>query len=83
MHVDLTDVLRVLARKRGKHALWVEYSSDNFYAKDCDWILITENHSFADRLRRMKIARPWFRKEPLEILWTDNYSNLVEIIHFD
>jgi hypothetical protein len=78
-HFDFSPVVRALAREFGKQALWIKDVADhekgNSYS---DWILVTNNQAFLkDPFVNFRIA-PWRSLE--EILWTDDYSNLFQVV---
>jgi spermidine synthase len=79
LHFDFSPVIRALARESGKRALWIRDVSDrergNSYS---DWVLVTSNRMFLnDPFVNFRIA-PWPTLE--EILWTDDYSNLFQVV---
>ncbi|MCA9500760.1 MAG: hypothetical protein KC588_16310, partial [Nitrospira sp.] len=68
-----------LVREFGKQAFWIKDVADpekgNSYS---DWILVTTNQAFLkDPFVNFRIA-PWRSLE--EILWTDDYSNLFQVV---
>lgn len=78
-HFDFSPVVRALARGFGKQALWIKDVADpekgNSYS---DWVLVTNNQNFLkDPFVNFRIA-PWPTLR--EILWTDDYSNLFQVV---
>lgn len=78
-HFDLTPVVLALARELGKRALWIQDMSNLKKGNDfSEWILVTSNKAFLKDPFVNFRARPW---PPLpEIVWTDDYSNLFQVI---
>ncbi len=82
LHLDLSDPVRNLAEEFGREAIRVEYFSDEetYHTYYSDWILITKNQEFITNLESHDYPSEWERETPKEILWTDNYSNLLEVL---
>lgn len=82
LHLDLSDPVRNLAKKFGREAIRVEYFSDDetYHTYYSDWILITNNSEFIENLESAEYPSDWEREEPKDIQWTDNYSNLLEVV---
>ena len=91
-HLDLSPVVRVLARELGKEAVWIEDLGEDWDEENNDserefpgtygndWVLVTSNHSFLHAPEVVDRIEPWPTNTPREILWTDDYSNLFEVI---
>ena len=70
--------MRQLAIHSNKEALFVEdYKSA--YTDACDWILITGNQDFINSPDVQKSLDDWPHKLR-SIIWTDDYSNLFEVV---
>ena len=80
-HFDFTPVIRALSRELGKRAVWIKDMGDeekgNYYS---DWILVTSNKHFLQDPFVYSRIQPWPILKPREILWTDNYSNLFQVV---
>ena len=78
-HFDFSPVVRALAREVDKHALWIRDLSDLKKGNDySEWILVTSNQAFLrDPFVNFR-AQPWPTLK--EILWTDDYSNLFQVV---
>ena len=78
-HFDLSPVVRALARELDKQALWIKDMSDREKGNNySEWILVTSNQTFLrDPFVNFRI-QPW--PTPREILWTDDYSNLFQVV---
>ncbi len=93
LHVDLSPVVRVLARELGKQAVWIEdwgedreenreedVDEEQRGTDENDWVLVTSNQAFLNNLFVTDRVEPWPTVKPKEILWTDDYSNLFEVV---
>ena len=78
-HFHFSPVIRALARESGKQALWIKDVSDLEKGNDySEWVLVTSNTTFLkDPFVNFRIA-PWPTLR--EILWTDDYSNLFQVV---
>jgi len=81
LHFDFSPVIRALAKELGMKAMWIKDSGDkekgNYYS---DWVLITSNKAFLqDPFVYIRI-QPWSTLTHREILWTDDYSNLFQVV---
>jgi len=74
--------VRNLAEKFGREAIRVEYIRDEetYHTYYSDWILISKNSEFIANLESRAYPSEWEREEPKKISWTDDYSNLLEVI---
>ncbi len=91
-HVDLSSVIRVLARQMGKQAVWIEdfgepeeedneeIAEEEWGTDGNDWVLVTSNREFLEDEVLVSSITPWLTESPRPILWTDDYSNLFEVI---
>jgi len=80
LHIDLSDPVRQLAKKFGRDALLVVNNPDEAYLYYSEWVIITKNKELIARLKAGGKITPWNRPEPKEIHWTDDYSNLFQVI---
>ncbi len=78
-HFDLAPVVRTLARDVEKRALWITDTGNPEKGNDVsEWVLVTSNKEFLkDPFVNFRV-RPW--ATPQEILWTDDYSNLFQVV---
>ena len=81
-HFDLRDVARQLARQVGKQALLFEDIGDSFGGSYNLWVIITDNAAFLQSQRVRLATAPWPTANPKPIYWTDNFSNLFEVIYW-
>jgi len=78
-HFDFSPVVRALAREFGKRPLLIKDMSDRERGNNySEWILVTSNQTFLkDPFVNFRVA-PWPTLS--EILWTDDYSNLFQVV---
>ena len=74
IYVDLSDVVRQLARRSDKSA--IRFRDDSSH-----WVLVTDNAEFLQDPRVSLKKVPWASDKPKPILWTDNFSNLFEVLY--
>lgn len=81
LHLDLADPVRNLATAFGYRAFRVDHSPDvvDYHSYYSDWVLITKDEKFIKALEASDFLSEWDREVPQEILWTDDYSNLLEV----
>jgi len=78
-HLDLTDPIRNIAEATGWQAFQVShYPGDDRI--NSDWILLTRDPIFGSALTESGRITGWKRKLPKPIFWTDDYSNLFEVV---
>ncbi|NLT70265.1 MAG: fused MFS/spermidine synthase [Verrucomicrobiaceae bacterium] len=82
LHIDLADPVRNLAAAFGYAAFRVDHSpeSDDHHTYYSDWVLITKNEAFIQALESSAFLSAWDREVPKEIFWTDDYSNLFDVV---
>jgi hypothetical protein len=80
LHIDLSDPVRQLAKKFDREALLVIDNPDPAHLYYSEWVIITKNKDLITRLHAGKKIDPWKLAEPREIHWTDDYSNLFQVI---
>jgi len=79
-HVDLSDVVRQMAIHANKDAIYIEDDGrGDRYDDSSDWVLITSNQAFINDPQVLRFQDDW-RREPRPIIWTDDFSNLFEIV---
>jgi spermidine synthase len=79
-HLDLSPVVRNLAKMFKKKAVFIEKAPDLFSRRSSQWVLVTSNHQFLNDDRVKKHITPWQNETPEAILWTDDYSNLASVL---
>jgi hypothetical protein len=85
LHLDLSAPVRTLARKMGKEILQIKrYKGLESWGENYSrWVLITSNRKLLSSIEADGWSTPWKAKESREIHWTDDYCNLLEVIHWD
>ncbi len=82
LHVDLSDPLRVLAADLGKEIMHIEAPPREAWEFYSRWIVIGDDRTVIDRIHAAGYATDWERKEPKPVRWTDDYSNLLEVMYW-
>jgi hypothetical protein len=82
IHVDLSDVVRQMAMHANKEAIYIEddIGGDSYYDSS-DWVIITSNQAFLNDHHVRKFQDDWYN-ELKPIIWTDDFSNLFEIVEW-
>ena len=83
LHFDLSDVIRIHARNLGKQAIPVNADGSPVYGSASSWVLITDNSEFLSNPRVTGLDYEFSHVEPREILWTDDYSNVLRVLEFE
>ena len=82
LHFNLDPLIHHLGKEFEMSSILVEESSDRSNGiKRSSWVLLTNNQLFLQHYRVQAYVTPW-PKEVLDskILWTDDYSNVVELL---
>ena len=78
-YLDLGPVVRALAERGGlRRARIKSGSNDSLALHDADWMLLTRNEELLGELSAVSDPAEWQASESL--LWTDDHSNLFEIL---
>lgn len=85
LHLELSDPVRTIARSLGHTAYRVEHNppDDNYHSYYSDWVLISPAPDFEERLAATGFLSPWDQLIPKEILWTDDYCNLLQVVEWE
>ena len=82
-HLDLGPLVRGQAAELGYEAVYFDTDADEEKGVDtADWVLVTNNREFLDAAEVKKIETPWSEDSPSPVVWTDDFSNLFELIRF-
>ena len=74
-------MVRTLADQFGKQRFLIKNSSDNSnLIKGASWVIVTDNDAFVNHDRVAYYVREWDERDLEEILWTDNYSSLLNVL---
>jgi hypothetical protein len=80
-HINLRPVVRTLADQFSKQRFLIKNSSDNSnLIKGASWVIVTDNDAFVNHDRVAYYVREWDERDLEEILWTDNYSSLLNVL---
>jgi spermidine synthase len=79
-YFDLKPVVRGLAGLNAAtdtSALWIDGAGSEAQETDSsDWVLLTRNEGFLEKIHALKVVREWTPSDPAPVLWTDDFSNL-------
>jgi hypothetical protein len=79
-HLDLAPVVDVAARSLGKHAMLIDTDDDDDNAVfAASWVVVSARQSYFEFPLIMKAAAPITGGTHLR-MWTDDYSNLFQIV---
>ena len=81
LHFDLRPVVRALATDGKMNAAWIEDWGEGFAEQSNDWVLLTLDDQLYKSLARK--AEEWPEEEPREVLWTDDYANVLKVVWRD
>ncbi len=79
-HLDLSDPVRVAADEMGKRAIMVERTPDNWSEYYSSWVLIGDDGGLLQSIDNDGWVTPWESERPETIRWTDDYSNLLQVL---
>lgn len=82
LHLDLSDPVRRLADEFGCEALQIIHDPEEtvYHEYYSNWVLITKDKSFVKAIKKKMLHTEWDTREPRDSLWTDDFSNLLEVI---
>lgn len=83
LHLDLSNPVRTLAREFGLDNIQIEHDPVSEWANYSRWIMITKNQKLLNAIEAAGQSTPWESPIFREILWTDDYCNLLEVIDWD
>jgi len=80
-NLDLRPVVRALAADGDREAVFfASGTNDAQGVLPSDWVLVTSNRKFLDQPAVRKAITPWPNDVPEPILWTDDFSNLFDVL---
>jgi hypothetical protein len=82
-YVDISDIVRGAAQRMGKQVILIEDDAEHWYEDSNEWVLVASNPDFMRSRRNRSIQSSWDREQPRPIRWTDDFSNLLQIIDWD
>ena len=81
LHVDLSDVVRHMAIHAHKEAIFIEDKGRGGGYNSSDWVLVTSNQTFLNDPTVRGSQDDWDHElEP--IVWTDDFSNLFQVVNW-
>jgi len=83
LYVDLKDIVRGAAARLDMDAIWIEDYAENWYEDDNDWILVGNNPEFLHSRKMRSLQTRWTTAQPRPIRWTDDFSNLFEVLDWN
>ncbi|MCB1076379.1 MAG: fused MFS/spermidine synthase [Verrucomicrobiae bacterium] len=81
-YLELGDVVRSLAPEIHREAVLVSVEAEEELNYLSDWVLVTDNRELISRLDKIGQINAW-DSDPKRILWTDDYSNLLQVFSED
>ena len=78
-YLDLTALLRNQAAALHKQAYFLALPAQG-YQPATEWVLITANKRFAAQAVITEALRPWPTAAQPQLIWTDSYSNLLQLL---
>jgi hypothetical protein len=82
-YVDLSPVVLEAAERFGLSAVWVEDYGERWYEDTNDWVLLTSNTEFLRSPELSAVRTPWPSTATKRVHWTDDFSNLFELISWN
>lgn len=80
-YLDLGPVVQRLADELAREAILVDTDDDDPWGVDAArWVLVTGNRLFLDDQAVHSAVEPWPEGEVLPAVWTDDFSNLFEVL---
>lgn len=80
-YLDLGPLVRRLAAELGKQAVLFESGDDPTRGVDsATWVLVTGNRRFLHAKAVCAAVTPWPEQSTLPALWTDDFSNLFQVL---
>jgi spermidine synthase len=78
--IELRPVIQAAAERMGKDAILVESENERWYENGSDWVLMSSNRDFLNSPKIGSIQTPWPDEGPSRIEWTDDFSNVIQLI---
>lgn len=79
-HLDLTSLTRNLADAIGMQSHYFYTASTEHEPNATQWVLITNNTQLVKRYQVKKHLSPWPSEQQTDVLWRDDYSNLLSVL---
>jgi len=82
LFIDLGPVIRAAAERLGKYAMLIESEDERWYESHNDWVLVSSNRDFLDAPKVASMQTAWPDDRPRRIQWTDDFSNVLQLIEW-
>ncbi|MEW6982042.1 spermidine synthase [Colwelliaceae bacterium 6471] len=79
-HLDLKPLIKGLADSFKMNALYFRTEASERDVNTTEWAIITNNQAFITNYKVKKYLTPWPESDKENIVWTDNYSNLLSVL---
>jgi hypothetical protein len=79
--IDLSPVVRGIAKRSGLQALQVKSKGDDARASaDAVWVILTKNQNFLSQEAVRAAVTPWSDQDRQPLLWTDDFASLWQVL---
>lgn len=82
-YLDLIDPVRTLADVFKLHSVLIRQAGEAHGESNSEWVLLSRSSAIFDTIRMYNGERQWDKPVATPILWTDDYSNLLQVIKWD
>jgi hypothetical protein len=79
-YLDLSSILRNQATAAGLDAVFIPTAADADNPAATEWVLLSRNQRFLQQAVIQQASRPWPRPLQPEVRWTDQHSNLFQLL---
>lgn len=80
LYIDLSHPIRTLAADMGMETLLIENEGEEAHENYSAWVVVSRNTEWLEEIRAAGWSTEWWWSESKEVRWTDDYSNLLEVI---
>ena len=80
LYIDLSHPIRTLAADMGMETLLIENEGEEAHESYSAWVVVSRNTEWLEEIRAAGWSTEWWWSESKEVRWTDDYSNLLEVI---
>ena len=82
-YLDLKPVIVAAAKQMDMELFWVKGGKKRWYESSNDWMLLTKNSEFMETKLLQELKQELNERQQTPVKWTDDFSNLVQIIDWD
>lgn len=83
LHLDLSDPVRTIASELNKETILIENDPEDWDENYSRWVFVTDNMPFRKSITDDRVDALWHDEQPKKILWTDDFSNLLQVIDWE